>query len=132
MRWYASGRTVKSCSGTSWAASTRLLATTANALARGVTGAALAAVPTRDGNMTRPLVWLRQLPCALRGHDEVMHFERNRLSLRCLSCGHQTAGWCFGPDVIGLEGPTGRPNQCTTPDALGMPLARPEAWSNNT
>jgi hypothetical protein len=31
--------------------------------------------------------------CGLRGHDEVLHFERHRLSLRCLSCGHETTGW---------------------------------------
>ena len=34
-----------------------------------------------------------QLLCGLRGHDVVRHFEPNRLSLRCLSCGYQTAGW---------------------------------------
>jgi hypothetical protein len=36
---------------------------------------------------------LRRMMCGLRGHDAVLHFERHRLSLRCLNCGHQTAGW---------------------------------------
>lgn len=31
--------------------------------------------------------------CGLRGHDDVLHFEPARLSLRCLKCGRQTPGW---------------------------------------
>lgn len=53
--------------------------------------------------MIRSLEQLQQFLCGLRGHDEVLHFERNRLSLRCLSCGHQTAGWNLAPDVVRLE-----------------------------
>jgi hypothetical protein len=60
-------------------------------------------IRTRDGAMTKTLKWLRQLTCGLRGHDEVLHFERNRLSLRCLSCGHQTAGWNLARDVVRRE-----------------------------
>ena len=36
---------------------------------------------------------LQRMMCGLRGHDEVLHFEPYRLSLRCLSCGHETTGW---------------------------------------
>ena len=36
---------------------------------------------------------LQRMMCGLRGHDAVLSIERNRLSLRCLSCGHETAGW---------------------------------------
>jgi hypothetical protein len=37
---------------------------------------------------------LRRLSCSvLRRHDEVLQFEKNRLSLRCISCGHETPGW---------------------------------------
>ena len=36
---------------------------------------------------------LQRMMCGLRGHDAVLHFERHRLSLRCLNCGHQTTGW---------------------------------------
>jgi hypothetical protein len=39
-----------------------------------------------------------QLVCSLRGHDAVLHFERNRLSLRCLNCALQTPGWSLGPE----------------------------------
>src|SRR2546428_3225551 len=37
---------------------------------------------------------LRRLSCSwLRRHDEFLQFEKNRLSLRCISCGHGTPGW---------------------------------------
>ncbi len=34
-----------------------------------------------------------QLFCGLRGHDSVLHFEGNRVNMRCTSCGHDTPGW---------------------------------------
>ena len=37
--------------------------------------------------------WLRQTLCGLHGHDALLHFEQERMSLRCTSCGHQTPGW---------------------------------------
>ena len=36
---------------------------------------------------------LDQLVCGLTGHDELMRFEPDRLSLLCSQCGHQSAGW---------------------------------------
>jgi hypothetical protein len=36
---------------------------------------------------------LDQLVCGLTGHDELMRFEPNRLSLHCSRCGYQSAGW---------------------------------------
>jgi hypothetical protein len=42
---------------------------------------------------------LRRLPCILSGHDSVLCFECDRLSLRCLSCGYRTPGWSLRPDV---------------------------------
>jgi hypothetical protein len=36
---------------------------------------------------------LRRFFCALHGHDNILHFEQDRLSLRCLSCGYRTTGW---------------------------------------
>lgn len=35
--------------------------------------------------------------CAVHGHDEVLHFERGRVSLRCMTCGHESPGWTVGP-----------------------------------
>lgn len=36
---------------------------------------------------------LREVWCGLSGHDMVLHFEPERLSLRCLGCGLRTQGW---------------------------------------
>ncbi len=41
----------------------------------------------------RFLGWLQQLLCALHGHDPILQYERNRIYLRCTSCGHETPGW---------------------------------------
>jgi hypothetical protein len=37
--------------------------------------------------------WLREAYCGLHGHDNLLHFEKDRMSLECASCGHQTPGW---------------------------------------
>jgi hypothetical protein len=41
--------------------------------------------------------WMRRVPnrlvCLVKGHDTVLHFERHRLALRCITCGRRTAGW---------------------------------------
>jgi hypothetical protein len=36
---------------------------------------------------------LGQMICGLSGHDFVRHYEQNRASLRCASCGHVSPGW---------------------------------------
>ena len=36
---------------------------------------------------------LRRARCGLGGHAMMLHFEPNRISLECMSCGHQTPGW---------------------------------------
>jgi hypothetical protein len=30
---------------------------------------------------------LHQFVCGLHGHDSLLHFERGRMSLKCVSCG---------------------------------------------
>ena len=37
--------------------------------------------------------WIRRFICGLQGHESLMHFERGRLSLKCISCGHESPGW---------------------------------------
>jgi hypothetical protein len=37
--------------------------------------------------------WVRQAFCGLHGHDTMLNFEQERMSLRCVSCGHETPGW---------------------------------------
>ncbi len=39
------------------------------------------------------LAWLQQVLCALHGHDTILQYERNRMFLRCTSCGYETPGW---------------------------------------
>jgi len=56
----------------------------------------LAAAPsTHEENtiVARAMGRLGQLFCGLSGHDSVLHFEGNRVNMRCTSCGHDTPGW---------------------------------------
>jgi len=34
-----------------------------------------------------------QVMCGLHGHDSVLHFEGNRVMMRCTSCGFDSPGW---------------------------------------
>ena len=36
----------------------------------------------------RMLDRLRQMFCGLHGHDALLHFEHDRMCLKCVSCGH--------------------------------------------
>lgn len=49
----------------------------------------------QDGNtvVARVVSRIGQLFCGLRGHDSVLHFEGNRVNMRCTSCGYDTPGW---------------------------------------
>jgi hypothetical protein len=51
------------------------------------------AVRVEEGVIGRLLVWMRQALCGLHGHDTLLQFEHDRMFLRCVSCGHETAGW---------------------------------------
>jgi hypothetical protein len=46
-----------------------------------------------EGFRARVMDWLRQAMCGLHGHETMLHFDKDRLSLRCVSCGHETPGW---------------------------------------
>jgi NAD-dependent SIR2 family protein deacetylase len=50
-------------------------------------------VDTTTGVMSRVASRLSQTLCGLGGHDAVMHFQGNRVMMRCTSCGHDTPGW---------------------------------------
>ena len=43
--------------------------------------------------LARAAVRVSQWFCAMRGHDSVLHFEGNRVMMRCTSCGHDSPGW---------------------------------------
>lgn len=36
---------------------------------------------------------VKRLICALRGHEDYLHFEKNRVYLQCVACGHESPGW---------------------------------------
>jgi len=51
-----------------------------------------------DGRSTatfasRAMARIGQMLCGVRGHDSVLHFEGNRVMMRCTSCGHDSPGW---------------------------------------
>ena len=52
-----------------------------------------AADGTMDGFGGRTMDRLRQMFCSLHGHDSLLHIDKDRMSLRCVSCGHETPGW---------------------------------------
>ena len=60
---------------------------------------------------------LRQAFCGLGGHDTLLHFEDERIALRCASCGHETPGWELNevPPTVTARG-----------DARRHMLARPQ------
>lgn len=49
--------------------------------------------PQSVGPVARAMGQVRQLLCALHGHDALLHFEQGRMSLQCASCGYETPGW---------------------------------------
>ena len=45
------------------------------------------------GVVGRVVTRIGQAICGLRGHDAILHYEANRVMMRCTSCGHDTPGW---------------------------------------
>jgi hypothetical protein len=46
-----------------------------------------------DGFGAGVLDRVRQMFCGIHGHDTMLQFERDRMFLRCVSCGHRSPGW---------------------------------------
>ena len=52
------------------------------------------AVPERPrGIVASALARVQQGLCGLHGHDALLQYERNRMYLRCTSCGYESPGW---------------------------------------
>ena len=49
--------------------------------------------PASRSSVSGILSQMDRFVCGLTGHDELMRFEPDRLSLHCSRCGHQSAGW---------------------------------------
>ena len=67
------------------------------------------------GLIDRAANHMRQLFCGLHGHDTLLHFEQDRISLMCTSCGYETPGW----HLNGVP-PRSEPRQIST---RAIPLA---------
>ena len=48
---------------------------------------------TDSSILARVVSRVSQAFCGFRGHDSVLHFEGNRVMMRCTSCGHYSPGW---------------------------------------
>lgn len=50
-------------------------------------------------------VWTRvgQWLCGVRGHEAVLHVERERMWLECVNCGHATPGWTIPSRLGGVR-----------------------------
>ena len=46
-----------------------------------------------DGLGTAVVAKVKQMFCGMHGHDNLLQFERDRMFLRCVSCGHESPGW---------------------------------------
>jgi len=43
----------------------------------------------------RVLNQVRQTFCGMHGHDSLVQFGRERMFLKCVSCGHESPGWAL-------------------------------------
>ena len=67
---------------------------------------------------------LSRVLCSFRGHDILMHFQHDRLSLRCISCGYETTGWSLGPDTSNSPSVDHKPlTDRTRPAARSLAMA---------
>ena len=78
------------------------------------------AVSAPSGGFARVMVLLQRTICGFRGHDTLLHFEDERMSLRCVTCGHETPGWELNevPPTVTVRG-----------DARRHALVRPQLVS---
>jgi hypothetical protein len=37
--------------------------------------------------------WVRQVACGLHGHDQMLQFAKDRMFLKCVTCGYESPGW---------------------------------------
>jgi hypothetical protein len=80
------------------------------------------AMVTLPGDLTGRVVdRVRQMVCGLHGHDSLLHFERDRMYLRCVSCGHETPGWELNEEA---QNPVSR-TAAARAEAAAQPLAPP-------
>jgi len=72
------------------------------------------------GLATRVLNQMRQTFCGVHGHDSLVQFERDRMFLRCVSCGHESPGWTIDdtPPTVKIRDDARRP--ALSPQLVGV------------
>jgi len=65
--------------------------------------------PASRSSVSGVLSQLEQFVCGLTGHDELMRFDPDRLSLLCSRCGHQSAGWEVRSPPVGVAAKSADP-----------------------
>jgi hypothetical protein len=48
---------------------------------------------TEESASANVVTWMHQAFCGLHGHDRYLQFEKDRMFLKCVSCGHESHGW---------------------------------------
>ncbi len=66
---------------------------------------------------------MRQFVCGLHGHDSLLQFETARLSLKCVSCGHETPGWNLQKTDAAAPAPVSAPERRFLPSLAPRRLA---------
>ena len=64
---------------------------------------------------------VRQAYCGLHGHDSLLQFERDRMFLKCTSCGHESPGWEMNetPPTVTEAQPVRQPRLVRAPQFVG-------------
>jgi hypothetical protein len=73
---------------------------------------------TNHSFVTDVLDRMRQAYCGLHGHDALLHFEQDRMFLKCTSCGHESPGW----DTQEAKPAESQRKAARTPALAGSPL----------
>jgi hypothetical protein len=55
-------------------------------------GVPLVATGLSEGG-TAMVYWVRQVACGLHGHDQMLQFAKDRMFLKCSTCGYESPGW---------------------------------------
>jgi hypothetical protein len=66
----------------------------------------------------RMLGRVRQMFCGLHGHDALLHFEQDRMFLKCISCGRESPGWELNETPPTIRSTGGARRQVVMPPQL--------------
>jgi hypothetical protein len=73
-----------------------------------------------DDLATRVLNQVRQSFCGLHGHDSTVQFERDRMFLRCASCGYESPGWALDKKPLTVKAREDARRSALSPQLVGV------------